>query len=116
MLEVWTACNGYRGEDKLNITVKSGDKTFAPEWDMVMQHKQRKISDEEYIKKYVTLMRESLKEHPQKWKNLINRERIVLTCYCEEGKFCHRVLLAKMLEKSGAKYMGEVPSNMYHKI
>lgn len=116
MVEVWTAHCDYKGADRLNITVKSGDKIFAPEWNMVMQHKQRKISDEEYIKRYVNLMRKSLRENPQKWEDLIRRERVVLTCYCQEGKFCHRVLLAKMLEKSGAKYMGEVPSNMYHKI
>lgn len=116
MLEVYTAMNSYRGEDRLNITVKSGDKTFAPEWDMVMGHKRGDLSDEEYTNKYVELMKKSLKENPEKWKNLMNKEKVVLTCYCKEGKFCHRILLAKMLEKSGAKYMGEISRDMYYKI
>jgi len=108
MLEIWTAHISIYDEDRLNITVKSGDKAFAPTWDMVLGHKNKKISDEEYKKQYIELMRKSLKENPQKWKDLMNRKRVVLVCYCKEGKFCHRILLAKMLEKSGGKYMGEI--------
>ena len=57
-----TAQLNYDGPDKLNTTVKSGIKAFAPTWDMVMGHKQGKISDEEYTKLYYALMRESWKK------------------------------------------------------
>lgn len=108
MVEIYTAQIRYSGSDRLDTTVKSGDKTFAPTWDMVMGHKNGTISDEEYIKRYVVLMRESLKNNRSRWLEVMNMERVVLCCYCRKDKFCHRVLLAKMLEKNGAIYKGEL--------
>ena len=57
MLKVYTAQYGYRGKDRLDITVKSGDRTFAPTWDMVMDYKSGKITQEEYTEMYYDLMR-----------------------------------------------------------
>lgn len=108
MVEIWTAHINIDDPDRLNTTVKSGEKTFAPTWDMVMGHKRRILSDEEYTKKYIELMRKSLKENPQRWQEVLSMKRVVLVCYCQEGKFCHRILLAKILQKCGGKYMGEI--------
>lgn len=108
MVKIYTAQIRYSGPDRVDTTVKSGDKVFAPTWDMVMGHKNGTISDEEYIKKYVSLMRESLKKNKARWLEIMNMERVVLCCYCRKGNFCHRVLLAKMFEKNGAEYVGEL--------
>ncbi|MNN36978.1 hypothetical protein D3C81_1508970 [compost metagenome] len=110
LVEIWTAHVNYDplDKDRINTTVKSGDKTFAPTWEMVMNHKRRKISNDEYKKMYIDLMRKSRKENPERWNEVLSMKRVVLVCYCEEGLFCHRILLAKMLEKLGGKYMGEI--------
>jgi len=111
MLEVWTAQYRYNGPDRLDITVKGQDplgKYFAPSWEMVMKCKQGKISEEEYTRKYLNLMQKSKQEHPEAWEKLLSRKRVVLVCFCPPGAFCHRVILAKLLEKYGAVYKGEI--------
>lgn len=114
-VELYTAQIRYSGDDRLDITVKSGDGVFAPTWDMVMGHKNHFISDDEYKKKHIELMRMSRKNNPLRWQEIMNKEKIVLTCYCSAGKFCHRILLAKMLEMIGATYKGELQPEQYPK-
>lgn len=112
MLELWTAsikdisrANPYR----YDITVKTGDKTFSPSWEMLKAIKGGEMSKEEYKKQYIELMKKSLRENPEKWKDLISKDKVILVCYCPPRVFCHRILLAKMLVKSGvANYMGEI--------
>ena len=108
VVEVWTANIRYSGPDRLDVTVKSGDRTFAPTWDLVMGYKQGKISEEEYTEKYTQLMRQSWVKNNKRWREVLGTERVVLVCYCRPGVFCHRVLLARMIEKAGGKYMGEI--------
>lgn len=112
MLELWTAdirTISRANMDKYDITVKTGDKTFSPSWKMLKAIKGGEMSKEEYKKQYVELMKKSLRENPEKWKELISREKVILVCYCPANVFCHRILLAKMLVKSGvANYMGEI--------
>ena len=107
-MEVYTAHYSYIGSDRLDITVKTGKKTFAPTWEMVMKTKKGLMSQEEYTHKYTELMRISYRENRQEWEELLARNRVVLVCFCPAGAFCHRALLAEMLEKLGAKYMGEI--------
>lgn len=107
-LKVYTSQYSYRGEDRLDTTVKTSDKIFAPTWDMVMRHKNGSISDEEYTKKYYNLMRQSYIKHKNKWDELLSKEKVTLVCFCKAGKFCHRLILKDMLVKLGAEYRGEV--------
>ena len=109
MLKVYTSTIwGYHGPNKLDITVKSGVKIFAPTWDMVLGYKNGTITKEEYIEKYMQMMRESYKRYKRAWTTLLNGDRVVLCCYCKPGDFCHRLLLAEILEKLGAEYCGEI--------
>lgn len=94
----------------LDTTVKSGDKTFAPTWEMVMGHKQGKISDEEYVQKYYDMMRDSYQENRHRWDETLSMEEVILACYCRPDSFCHRYLLKEMLVKCGAKYVQEIRS------
>lgn len=107
MLKVYTSHCKYKGTNKLDITVKSGDKAFAPTWKIVMDYKNYKISKEEYTDKYYQLMRKSYNENRDRWNDLLNQEEVVLTCFCREG-FCHRYLLKDILVKLGAADMGEI--------
>lgn len=108
ILQVYTSQYKYKGEDRYDITVKTSDKTFAPTWDMVMGTKQGKMTYKEYTEKYYELMRKSYKNNRRKWDELLNRDRVVLVCFCRPGEFCHRILLAEILVKLGAQYIGEI--------
>lgn len=108
MLNVYTSTIRSSDPDRLDITVKSGDKVFAPTWDMVMGHKNGTLTDEQYTEMYRELMLKSWKNNRWRWNELLQQDRVVLTCFCKHNTFCHRVLLAKMLEKLGALYCGEI--------
>lgn len=108
MVDIYTSQYKYSGADRLDTTMKTGDKAFAPTKKMVYDIKYRGMSEEEYTEKYYELMRKSYRLRRKKWDALLNQERVVLICYCAEGKFCHRVLLARILEKLNASYKGEI--------
>ncbi|AUR89251.1 protein of unknown function DUF488 [Vibrio phage 1.121.O._10N.286.46.C4] len=82
----------------LDVTVKSGDKTFAPTWDFLMEYKKDK-DEQKYVDKFIPLMRESYKSNTASWMELINKKEVALACYCRAGQFCHRHLLVDILEK-----------------
>lgn len=108
MLKVWTGRVGaHRGSDGLDITVKSGDKVFAPTWSMVMDYKACKITDAQYTDAYLAMMRQSYFECRGRWDELLAMDEVTLLCYCKAGLFCHRTLLAGILVKLGATYLGE---------
>jgi uncharacterized protein YeaO (DUF488 family) len=92
----------------LDITVKSGDKAFAPTWKMVMTSKDHNISDEEYTEQYTQLMRESYRQNRKRWDEVLSMDHVILACYCKADSFCHRYLLKDMLVKAGAAYIGEI--------
>jgi len=79
----------------INATVKSGLKMFAPTWDMVRGVQSHKLTIQQYTAKYLTMMRESFKINHTAWLELLKFEEIKIACYCPDGKFCHRHLLAE---------------------
>lgn len=91
-LAQWRKVNGA-GIQLLDTTVKSGDKAFAPTWEMVRDIKENKITMDDYATKYKDLMRLSLFNYPNKWENLLAKGSIALACYCPAGVFCHRHIL-----------------------
>ncbi len=87
-----------------DITIKSGDKLFAPTWDMLTEYKNnpdKTQREKDYTIKYHKLMRESYKNNRQHWLDLLQNESLAIACYCssKEGTFCHRHLLVKYLKK-----------------
>lgn len=116
---LYTAQMGrWREAEKLgipfvDITVKSGNKAFAPTWDFLMEHK-KGGSDQSYIDKFLPLMRKSYKANRKVWLDLIGNEVVCIACYCGKGKFCHRMLLVDILEKvckhegTSFEYKGEL--------
>ena len=91
----------FHGPSNLDITVKSGDKVFAPTWDLVMGYKQGRISEAEYRKQYVELMRASYRKNKARWLEVLAMPVVTLCCYCRPGEFCHRTILAELLAAVG---------------
>lgn len=108
MGKIYTSQYRYSGPHRKDITAKSGDKLFAPAWNLVMAYKSGQITEDEYADAYRLQMEISRRTHPKDWEELLRQEHTVLVCFCRAGAFCHRVLLAKMLEELGAEYCGEV--------
>lgn len=96
-LSKWRQCIKL-GIPLKDVTVKSGDRVFAPTWDFLMEHK-RGGSDRDYIDKFIPLMRKSYTENKQHWINLCNEDQVAIGCYCRSGDFCHRNLLVGMIQK-----------------
>jgi len=92
----------------LDITVKSGDKAFAPTWKMVMGTREGRISQEEYTRQYYDLMRQSYRQNKGRWDEILAADEVILACYCRADSFCHRYLLKDMLVKLGAVYVREI--------
>ena len=81
-----------------DVTVKSGDKQFAPTWDFLMKYKQD--GDEQaYIEKFIPLMRENYINNKKYWIDFLSQDEIAIACYCKKGDFCHRHLLVDIFEK-----------------
>jgi len=108
MLKIYTSQYKYNGINRFDITVKTGVKTFAPTWEIVMGYKSNSITKEQYTEKYIIKMRQSYKNNRDLWEWLLKQKEVVLVCFCKSGDFCHRVLLANILVKLGAKYLGEI--------
>lgn len=104
---VWTAQYSYNGPDRLDVTVKTGIKAFAPTWEMVLRYKSGVLSNVQYEEQYIALLRRSWRENRTEWQKLLRMSEVTLVCFCKPGNFCHRVLLGKVMEKFGFVYKGE---------
>lgn len=86
-------------------------KFLAPTREMVYGHKRSQGRTESYYQKYeaitdkqyTDMYRALLKSRWQTVKSWLDSlktdETIALCCYCGEGQFCHRQLIAQMLKK-----------------
>jgi hypothetical protein len=103
---LFTSRIGYRGEDGLDITVKSATgvgRLLAPTWAMVGGVKHWKhdkaLTSEAYTTLYYDLLRSRFRADRQPFLDLVQRGRLVLLCFCPAGTFCHRHLALDILEK-----------------
>lgn len=115
MLDVYTSQYNYKGENRLDITIKGGDplgKYFAPTWELLMNYKNKRITKDQYTSIYYDLMRKRYLENNKPFNELLSRKKIVMVCFerPEEG-FCHRYILSNILSKLGAQYRGELKTN-----
>ncbi len=112
-LKIYTSVYSYKGDDRLDITVKGNDpigKTFSPTWDMVNKYKSNRYragAKVQYMKSYHSLMLQSYKDHRDVWEEVLNRDRVTLVCFCRTG-FCHRLILKDYFVKLGGIYKGEI--------
>lgn len=83
----------------IDITVKSGDKLFAPSWNLLSDYKSGKCNQEVYTKRYYEEMRKSYLNNKEHWLDFLHKEEVTVACYCASGKFCHRHLFVDIVEK-----------------
>lgn len=110
------------GGDILDITRMTGSQGlfFAPSWELLnpflARRKNGLFSPEDwkaYREGYLTEMRASVKANPDDWATWrafiqdSNLYEFTLSCYCEVPDHCHRSILAEILVKRGATYLGE---------
>jgi len=111
-MDIYTAQYRYSGADRFDVTVKGQDplgKIFAPTWDMVMGVKNGTMSHEEYTRRYVAILSRSLTFNAVESLQSKFPASVTLVCFCPKGAFCHRVMLARVLEtfKGFGPYKGE---------
>jgi uncharacterized protein YeaO (DUF488 family) len=116
-ITIHTAQMGVTDPDMIDTTVKSAStmqgKALAPTWDLVQGHKKGYRSDDDYRQQYLELLNARYSDKGKWYHNVINNllrdnTRIVLKCYCGEGKFCHRHLAAEWLQGIGKEIGVEV--------
>jgi uncharacterized protein YeaO (DUF488 family) len=113
-MDIYTAQYRYAGPNRLDITVSNKNdawgRVFAPTWDMVTGHKNGTLSDEDYTYHYHVLMRSSTIHDLEQWRRFVTLDRVVLVCFCPPGAFCHRVVLANMIQPIAPHftYHGEI--------
>ncbi len=102
-MDIYTAQYRYAGPDRLDITVSKKNDTwgraFAPTWSMVMSHKNGTLTDEAYTEQYRALMMGVATSYAlEHWAYLLTLKRVVFVCFCPPPAFCHRVILADMIQ------------------
>lgn len=108
MLQIWTAHSSYNGPDRLDVSIETGDKAFVPIKEVEWLFQLGMIGMREYQREYVKLMRYSWKNNYDRWVEVLKKKRIVLVCDCLPGKPCHRLILARLLQKARGRYRGEI--------
>lgn len=102
------------GIELKDITIKSGNKVFAPEYEWLMKYKGQELTRDQYSVLYRSKMQWSYVNHRDEWDAMANSGKIALACYCKPNTFCHRHLFKQMLikhcEKEGIAYIdgGEI--------
>lgn len=111
-IRVYTGRINSTDPDALNITIGAIEKGFvtaagaalAPTRGMVDAVKDGVISETEYTAKYLEILRWRYAHYPEVFLYILARPRLVLTCYCAVGAFCHRHIAADVLEKIAAQH------------
>ena len=103
---ICTSRVGYPGPSGLDITVKSATgpgQVLAPTWALVGGYKNWQgyvpLTEQQYTETYLDLLRVRYRANEQAFIEIIQREHVVLLCYCRAGVFCHRYLALEVLEK-----------------
>ena len=107
-MKLYTGRINYTDPDKLvlNTSFKTGSGLglfFAPTKALVYASKYGDMSWREYTKKYTQMMRNRWLEDSEKFRELLEHDEVVITCYCadthDSTRHCHRYILADILEK-----------------
>ena len=67
----------------------------------------KKVSDEDYKRRCLENIRDNVRDYPDLFRQLLERDVITITCYCGKHKtFCHRYMLADYVLPRCANYFG----------
>lgn len=84
---------------------------LAPSRAMVSEYKFKgrgPDAEAAYTRKYLDLLRWRYAAYEDQFVDLLDKGRIVLTCFCPPGEFCHRRLAVDVLTKIGQRHGVEV--------
>lgn len=85
----------------LDVTAKTGNQAFSPDFREVMLYKRGETSEADYTRIYIHRMRNSYSRGKEEWEKLkqyVDHD-VVVACYCAPGAFCHRHIFVDLLEK-----------------
>ncbi len=116
--QVWTAkVNVYNGDDQLIVTrYLINDPLgvlFAPSkgiLDRALAARKRGELEGEwpvFKEAYLREMRQFYKTNRKAFQTVLRRSEVTLLCFCPDPAFCHRTLLAGIMQKLGAEVRGE---------
>lgn len=74
-----------------------GAECWYPTKELVWGHKYKGMSDAAYIAGYKALLRQRWPQIVAWCRSLTATEDVTLLCYCREGEFCHRRIMAKLI-------------------
>lgn len=103
------------GIEIIDITLKSGDRRFAPDSQLFNDYRYNGLSDQDYKDRFTNLMRQRYRQDPYLFDELLGRDKIALACFCGGDKPCHRYLVEDMMSKVAKsrninyEYKGEFP-------
>jgi len=88
----------------LDVTIKNAGPTgkpFAPTWDMVLNHKNGTLSDQEYTDQYFEILNKLTDSDILNLYDLVvesaKQKSLTFLCFCKDNEFCHTHLLIKWL-------------------
>lgn len=93
---VWTC---FEGDYIAEMRVRFGVLPTSEHWSSFSDAERREI--------HAALAR-GVEPTPSAWAALLAMCEVTLVCTCADASRCHRVLLARILEKLGATYAGEI--------
>lgn len=79
-------------------------EAFVPEWNLVKDFKDGRISWKEYEAFYYMMLKDRLKDKEEivkKW--CIDNDRVCLLCFEKDSKRCHRRIVKEYLESLGVE-------------
>jgi hypothetical protein len=107
--ECYTARIDCADPAALDITVKSAStdegRALSPTWELVNIAKAGRGDATTYKTLYLDLLRQRYKANPAPFLSILQRKRVVLTCYCNLERadtFCHRHMAVEVLGKIAA--------------
>ena len=108
-LEVYTADTTYEGDDRVDVSVNSGQFIFAPPKHLIFDYRFGKITGNQFQKAYIACLAKSYMNQRYTWDTLLRGNRIVLVCSCNaKGKACHRHVIIQFLKELGVVYKGKL--------
>lgn len=94
----------------IDCTLKSGvyycgERWLAPTKNLLWAYKEGAITEEQYEKEYLSIMRERYTRDRQWFVDFCNtKNSLAIACYCKGGGFCHRYLLIKIFDQICGHY------------
>lgn len=97
-----------KGIELIDITAKSGDSTFAPDWSTVDKYKKSKKTVDDiavFVVRYYEKLTATLRIDESKFRELLAKDEVVVACYCKQcDEFCHTQVFVEACEKLCKKW------------